>query len=154
MGHSAHFCRRRCKFCKQVHEVGQCELFRRYEKLASFVKNNVDKSKVPEELQDLYTPTEPVVEANFVFAFVGEARWPEKSVGTDEGMCDSDGNERESEESDEDDSAMVSAAATRRYDSVTPRPRVAKLLRDERLGWWSSQKFDSEFECAHSQWAL
>ncbi|POM67755.1 LOW QUALITY PROTEIN: Hypothetical protein PHPALM_16183, partial [Phytophthora palmivora] len=49
---------------------------------------------------------EPVVEANFVFAFVGEAGWPEGSVGTDEGMCDSDGNERESEESDEDDSAM------------------------------------------------
>ncbi|POM71295.1 Hypothetical protein PHPALM_12154 [Phytophthora palmivora] len=44
---------------------------------------------------------EPVVEANFVFAFVGEAGWPEGSVGTDEGMCDSDGNERESEESDE-----------------------------------------------------
>ncbi|POM73947.1 Hypothetical protein PHPALM_9154 [Phytophthora palmivora] len=113
----------------KVHEVGQCELFRRYEKLASFVKNNVDKSKVPEELQNLYTPTEPVVEANFVFAFVGEAGWPEGSVGTDEGMCDSDGNERESEESDEDDSAMVSAPATRRYDGVTPRPRVVKLLR-------------------------
>ncbi|POM61378.1 hypothetical protein PHPALM_29614 [Phytophthora palmivora] len=141
MGHSAHFCRRHCKFCKQVHEVGQCELFRRYEKLASFVKNNVDKSKVPEELQDLYTP-KPVVEANFVFAFVGEAGWPEGSVGTDEGICDSDGNERESEESDEDDSAMVSAAATRWYDSVTQRPRVVKLLRGERLGWWSSQKFD------------
>ncbi|POM70810.1 Hypothetical protein PHPALM_12701 [Phytophthora palmivora] len=60
----------------------------------------------------------------------------------DEGMCDSDGNERESEESDEDDSAIVSAAATRRYDGVTQRPRVVKLLRGERLGWWSSQKFD------------
>ncbi|POM63156.1 LOW QUALITY PROTEIN: hypothetical protein PHPALM_27582 [Phytophthora palmivora] len=58
MGHSAHFCRKRCKFCKQIHEVGQCELFRRYEKLAFFVKNNVDKSKVPEELQDLYTPSD------------------------------------------------------------------------------------------------
>ncbi|POM75789.1 LOW QUALITY PROTEIN: Hypothetical protein PHPALM_7058 [Phytophthora palmivora] len=132
MGHSAHFSRRCCKFCKQVHEVGQCELFRRYEKLASFVKNNVYKSK----------SAEPVVEANFVFAFVGEARWPEVSVGTDEGMWDSNGNERESEESDEDDSAMVSAAATRRYDSVTPRPRLGKLLRGERLGWWSSQKID------------
>ncbi|POM75494.1 Hypothetical protein PHPALM_7400 [Phytophthora palmivora] len=48
---------------------------------------------------------EPVVEANFVFAFVGEAGWPEGLDGTDEGMCDSGGNERESEESDEDDSA-------------------------------------------------
>ncbi|POM77763.1 Hypothetical protein PHPALM_4801 [Phytophthora palmivora] len=43
---------------------------------------------------------------------------------------------------DEDDSAMVSAAATRRYDNATHRPRVVKLLRGERLGWCSSQKFD------------
>ncbi|POM59440.1 hypothetical protein PHPALM_31836 [Phytophthora palmivora] len=72
-----------------------------------------------------------------------EAGWPEGSVGMDEGMCDSDGNERKSEESNEDDSAMVSAAATRRYDSTaSPRPRVVKLLRGERLGWWSSLKFD------------
>ncbi|POM76225.1 Hypothetical protein PHPALM_6564 [Phytophthora palmivora] len=42
--------------------------------------------------------------------------------------CESDGK-RESEESDEDDSAMVSVAATRRYDNATPRPRVVKLLR-------------------------
>ncbi|POM67522.1 Hypothetical protein PHPALM_16464 [Phytophthora palmivora] len=37
---------------------------------------------------------------------------------------------------------MVCSAATRRYDGVTPRLRVVKLLRGERLGWWSSQKFD------------
>ncbi|POM65930.1 Eukaryotic/viral aspartic protease [Phytophthora palmivora] len=79
-----------------THEVGQCELFRRYEKLAAFAKNNVDN----------------------------------------------DGNVRESEESDEGDSAMLSAAATRRYSDATTRPRVVKLLRGERLGWWSSQKFD------------
>ncbi|POM71250.1 Hypothetical protein PHPALM_12201 [Phytophthora palmivora] len=56
-------------------------------------------------------------------------------------MCDSDGKERDSEESDEGDSAMMSAAATRRYDNATSRPRVVKLLRGERLGWWSLQKF-------------
>ncbi|POM78055.1 Hypothetical protein PHPALM_4465 [Phytophthora palmivora] len=156
MGHSAHFCRRRCKFCKQVHEVGQCELFRRYEKLASFVKNNADKAKLPEgtprslhadpptltelEFSGLPQSAEPVVEANFVFVFVGEAGWPEGSVGTDEGMCISDGTERKSEESDEDDSVMASAAATRRYGSVTLRQRV--VIWGERLGWLSSQKFD------------
>ncbi|KAE9220393.1 hypothetical protein PF002_g15905 [Phytophthora fragariae] len=26
-GHDAHFCRRRCKFCMQVHDAGSCELF-------------------------------------------------------------------------------------------------------------------------------
>ncbi|POM76595.1 Hypothetical protein PHPALM_6149 [Phytophthora palmivora] len=74
--------------------------------------------------------------------FTWEAGWPERLDGKDEEMCDSDGNERESEESDEGNSAMVSSAATQRYDNATPRPRVVKLLRGERLGWWSSQKFD------------
>ncbi|KAE8969746.1 hypothetical protein PF011_g26683 [Phytophthora fragariae] len=48
--------RRRCKFCKQVHDVGNCELFQRFEKLAKFVKSSVDKSLVPADLQDLYSP--------------------------------------------------------------------------------------------------
>ncbi|GMG18578.1 unnamed protein product [Phytophthora fragariaefolia] len=56
-GHSVHFCRKRCKFCQQVHDVGRCELFQRYERLANFVTENVDKSKLPDELQDLYAPS-------------------------------------------------------------------------------------------------
>ncbi|EGZ20644.1 hypothetical protein PHYSODRAFT_259384 [Phytophthora sojae] len=56
--HYVHYCRRHCKFCKQLHDAGQCELFQRYEKLAAFVKSNVDKSKLPEDLQDLYTPSD------------------------------------------------------------------------------------------------
>ncbi|KAE9062219.1 hypothetical protein PF010_g29495 [Phytophthora fragariae] len=55
-GHDAHFCRRRCKFCKQLHDVGSCELFQRFEKLTKFVKSSVDKSLVPADLQDLYSP--------------------------------------------------------------------------------------------------
>ncbi|KAE9282239.1 hypothetical protein PF008_g27686 [Phytophthora fragariae] len=55
-GHDAHFCRRRCKFCKQVHDVGSCELFQRFGKLTKFVKSSVDKSLVPADLQDLYSP--------------------------------------------------------------------------------------------------
>ncbi|GMF57267.1 unnamed protein product [Phytophthora fragariaefolia] len=56
-GHSVHFCRKRCKFCQQVHDVGRCELFQRYERLANFVTENVDKSELPDDLQDLYTPS-------------------------------------------------------------------------------------------------
>ncbi|GMF44535.1 unnamed protein product [Phytophthora fragariaefolia] len=55
--HSVHFCRKRCKFCMQVHDVGRCELFQRYERLANFVTENVDKSKLPDDLQDLHTPS-------------------------------------------------------------------------------------------------
>ena len=46
-GHDAHFSRRRCKFCKQVHDVGRCELFTQFEQLTKFVKNTVDKALVP-----------------------------------------------------------------------------------------------------------
>ena len=55
MGHDAHFCRRRFKFCKQVHHVGWCELFARFQNLAKFVRTSVDKSIVPEELHDIYS---------------------------------------------------------------------------------------------------
>jgi hypothetical protein len=55
-GHSAHYCRKRCKFCKQVHEVGRCELFQRLEKLTKFVRTSVDKSTVPADLQDIFEP--------------------------------------------------------------------------------------------------
>ncbi|KAE8969742.1 hypothetical protein PR001_g27410 [Phytophthora rubi] len=54
--HSAHFCNRRCKFCKQVHDVGRCEMFQRLEKLTKFVRTSVDKSTVPADLQDIYEP--------------------------------------------------------------------------------------------------
>ncbi|OWZ12861.1 hypothetical protein PHMEG_00013909 [Phytophthora megakarya] len=33
MSHSTHFCQRRCKFCKQVHEPGRCEVFQELTKL-------------------------------------------------------------------------------------------------------------------------
>ncbi|GMF39382.1 unnamed protein product [Phytophthora fragariaefolia] len=56
-GHSVHFCRKRCKFGQQVDNVGRCELLQRYERLANFVTENVDKSKLPDDLQDLYTPS-------------------------------------------------------------------------------------------------
>ena len=54
MRHEAHFCRRRRKLRIQVHAVGQCELFARFENLAKFVKAMVDKSAKPEDLHDIY----------------------------------------------------------------------------------------------------
>ncbi|KAE8972726.1 hypothetical protein PR002_g26424 [Phytophthora rubi] len=47
--HSAHF-------CKQVHDVGRCEMFQRFEKLTKFVRTSVDKSTVPVDLQYIYEP--------------------------------------------------------------------------------------------------
>ena len=46
--------RRRCKFWKQVRDVGRFELFKRFEKLDNFVKTSVDKYTVPQALHDIY----------------------------------------------------------------------------------------------------
>ncbi|EGZ04430.1 hypothetical protein PHYSODRAFT_343274 [Phytophthora sojae] len=130
-------------FCKQLHDVGQCELFQRYEKLTAFVKSNVAKSELPEDLQDLYTPTEPAVEANFVFAFVGEAGRPKDQVEDEALDSDSDGLDCELGESGEESRArLCSAVVTQRSTEVVTATIVMKLLPGERLDWWSSQKFD------------
>ncbi|OWY91318.1 hypothetical protein PHMEG_00040146 [Phytophthora megakarya] len=42
MSHSTHFCRRRCKFCKQIHEPGRREVF---QELTKLVRTNVDKKR-------------------------------------------------------------------------------------------------------------
>ena len=55
-GHDAHFCRRRCKFCKQVHDAGRCEFFSSLKMLTKFVKSSNYRTTVPEELQQIYSP--------------------------------------------------------------------------------------------------
>ncbi|EGZ06488.1 hypothetical protein PHYSODRAFT_532075 [Phytophthora sojae] len=50
LSHSAHFCNRRCKLCKQVHDAGRCEVFHELTKL---VRNKVDKKDLTPELQNL-----------------------------------------------------------------------------------------------------
>ena len=73
-GHSAHFCHKRCSFCKQVHGIGRCGLFQRFEKLTQFVRTSVDKSTVPTDLQGIYGPSvNPALEDDPVSA---ESRCP------------------------------------------------------------------------------
>ncbi|OWY93293.1 hypothetical protein PHMEG_00037364, partial [Phytophthora megakarya] len=50
MSHSTQFWRRRCKFCKQVHEPGRCEVF---QELTKLVRTKVDKKDIAPELQTL-----------------------------------------------------------------------------------------------------
>ncbi|KAG3010381.1 hypothetical protein PC119_g13576 [Phytophthora cactorum] len=47
ISHSAHFCNKRCMFCKQAHDVGQCELFRNFQDLAKFVRIKGTKEELP-----------------------------------------------------------------------------------------------------------
>ncbi|OWY99747.1 hypothetical protein PHMEG_00029205 [Phytophthora megakarya] len=94
MSHSTHFCRRRCKFCKQVHEPGRCEVF---QELTKLVRTKVDKKDIAPELQTLLFGeplnwlAEPAIEAVCVYAFVGECEWPVKSqlncmISTENGL--------------------------------------------------------------------
>ncbi|GMF52074.1 unnamed protein product [Phytophthora fragariaefolia] len=137
-GHSVHFCRKRCKFCQQVHDVGRCELFQRYERLANFVTQNVDKSKLPTDRQDLYTP-----KAKYIFAYVGEAGRPEDERKSDGDGSDMDGIDGELGYSKGESPAMMSNADTTRLETgATERTKTMRLLHGERLGWWSAQKFD------------
>ncbi|KAE8997964.1 hypothetical protein PR003_g27621 [Phytophthora rubi] len=48
--HSVHYCNRRCKLCKQVHNAGKCDALR---ELTSLLRSKVDKKDLTPELQSL-----------------------------------------------------------------------------------------------------
>nr|KAE8917609.1 hypothetical protein PF009_g32070 [Phytophthora fragariae] len=48
--HSAHYCRKRCKLCKQVHDAGKCEVF---QEIANLVRTKVVKKDLTPELKNL-----------------------------------------------------------------------------------------------------
>ncbi|OWZ13654.1 hypothetical protein PHMEG_00012981 [Phytophthora megakarya] len=70
--HSVHYCYKRCKLCKQVHDAGKCEAFN---ELASLLRSKVDKNDLTPMLQSVLA--EPAVDADYLFAFTGEVKWPE-----------------------------------------------------------------------------
>uniref|UniRef100_H3H938 Eukaryotic/viral aspartic protease n=1 Tax=Phytophthora ramorum TaxID=164328 RepID=H3H938_PHYRM len=48
--HSAHYCFKRCKMCKQVHDDGKCEAF---QELTNLLRAKVEKKDLSPELQEL-----------------------------------------------------------------------------------------------------
>ncbi|GMF38645.1 unnamed protein product [Phytophthora lilii] len=50
LSHSAHYYRKRCKLCKQVHDAGRCEVF---QEIANVVRSKIDKKDLSPELQSL-----------------------------------------------------------------------------------------------------
>ncbi|GMF15067.1 unnamed protein product [Phytophthora fragariaefolia] len=48
--HSAHYCFKRCKLCKEVHDAGKCEAF---QTMSTYLRTKVDKKDLPVELQSL-----------------------------------------------------------------------------------------------------
>ncbi|OWZ09490.1 hypothetical protein PHMEG_00017805 [Phytophthora megakarya] len=87
--HSVHYCYKRCKLCKQVHDAGKCEAFN---ELASLLRSKADKNDLTPMLQNSFKlgnpPTEtglvpiglpqltkPAVDADYLFAFAREVKW-------------------------------------------------------------------------------
>ncbi|KAG2762771.1 hypothetical protein PC116_g12864 [Phytophthora cactorum] len=53
MSHSAHYCNKRCMFCRQGHDAVQWELFRNFQDLAKFVRMKGTKEELPPELKSV-----------------------------------------------------------------------------------------------------
>ncbi|GMF38680.1 unnamed protein product [Phytophthora fragariaefolia] len=86
---------------------------------------------------------EPVTEAKYIFAYVGEAEGPEDEKKSDGNGSDMDGIDGELGYSEGESPAMMSNADTTRLETgATGRTKTMRLLPGERLGWWSAQKFD------------
>ncbi|KAE8975335.1 hypothetical protein PR002_g25628 [Phytophthora rubi] len=109
------------------------------------------------------------IEANYVFAFVGEAKRPgEESEGEEDDMRSGEENEERKStpaessedaaggkgeacdataESAEDSAQAITGAVMTRRSAVTiGESKKLKLLPGERLGWWSSRKFDRRIQ--------
>ncbi|KAG2793591.1 hypothetical protein PC129_g23252 [Phytophthora cactorum] len=53
MSHPAHYCNKRCMFCQQAHDTGQCKLFHNFQDLAKFVRIKGTKEELPPELKSV-----------------------------------------------------------------------------------------------------
>ncbi|OWZ00386.1 hypothetical protein PHMEG_00028434 [Phytophthora megakarya] len=168
--HSVHYCYKRCKMCKQVHDAGKCEAFN---ELASLLRSKVDKNDLTPMLQSVVEsfklgspPTEtglipiglpqlaePAVDADCLFAFAGEVKWPEDRemgfVNTTEIVEGNDRTLGENAIGEVDDRECdgylteVSASCWEPNETSLRRlVQTAMLLPGERLGWWSSQRYD------------
>ncbi|OWZ15531.1 hypothetical protein PHMEG_00010808 [Phytophthora megakarya] len=96
---------------------------------------------------------EPAVDADYLFAFAGEVKWPEDRVmgfvNTTEIVEGNDRSLGENEVGEVDDGECdgylteVSASCWEPNEtSLRSLVQTAKLLPGERLGWWSFQRYD------------
>ncbi|ETP03562.1 hypothetical protein F441_19492 [Phytophthora nicotianae CJ01A1] len=151
MSHSAHYCNKRCKFCKQVHDVGQCELFHNFQDLAKFVRTKGTKEELPPELKAVLD--EPSLEADCIYAFRGGREWPDEYVTVvNATVCEKErtpvlggGIEESVESADAEGSISVCSfdvVSSAVRDEYKGHSKMMKLNPGERQGWWSAKKFD------------
>ncbi|OWZ15138.1 hypothetical protein PHMEG_00011280 [Phytophthora megakarya] len=146
--HSVHYCYKRCKLCKQVHDAGKGKAFN---ELASLLRSKVGKNDLTPMLQSVLA--ESAVDADYLFSFAGEVKCPEDRetgfVNTTEIVEGNDGslgeNGADGLDVGEYGGYLTEASASSREPNETSSrslTQTAKLLPGERLGWWSSQRYD------------
>ncbi|OWZ20266.1 hypothetical protein PHMEG_0005330 [Phytophthora megakarya] len=167
--HSTNFCFRRCRLCQQVHDFGKCKAF---DELAKILRTTVDKKNISPELQKLVFGCPPsetglvltgqsqsadlVIYADCLNAFTGKCEWPEDNNNKDEneknmefdgecGVCLDGGTLHEIKEDTTTKNVvnydwLVSICEANKAAQV--HAKTVKLLPVERMGWWSSQRFD------------
>ncbi|OWZ01444.1 hypothetical protein PHMEG_00027162 [Phytophthora megakarya] len=133
--HSVHYGYKRCKMCKQVHDAGNPP---------------TETGLVPIGLPQL---AEPAVDADYLFSFAGEVKWPEDREtgfvnmteiveGNDGSLGENKVGEVDAGEYDEYVTEVSASSWGPNETSSRSLVQTAKLLPDERLGWWSSQRYD------------
>ncbi|OWZ08415.1 LOW QUALITY PROTEIN: hypothetical protein PHMEG_00019050 [Phytophthora megakarya] len=146
--HSVHYCYKRCKLCKQVHDAGKCEAFT---ELASLLRSKVDKKDLTPMLQSV--ADHQLKLGWFLSGCHRKVKSPEDRemgfVNTTETVEGNDGSLGENAvdglDVGEDDGHLTEASVSSREPneaSSRSLARTAKLLPGERLGWWSSQRYD------------
>ncbi|OWZ10636.1 Eukaryotic/viral aspartic protease [Phytophthora megakarya] len=109
----------------------------------------VDKKDIAPEFQTL--PFEPAIEAECVYACVGECEWPVESevncvISKENGLERSNTlGEEDIMRGPEDSLGVKTEGIVSSVVQETPRRRLNKevrLLPGERMRWWSAQKFD------------
>ncbi|OWY98879.1 hypothetical protein PHMEG_00030235 [Phytophthora megakarya] len=123
--------------CKQVHDAGKCEAFN---ELASLLRSKVGKNDLTPMLQSVVLVpiglpqlAEPAVDADYLFAFAGEVKWPEDReigfVNTTEIVEGNDGSLIENEAGEVDageyDGYLTEVSASSWGPNETHRPEAS-----------------------------
>ncbi|OWY95328.1 hypothetical protein PHMEG_00034697 [Phytophthora megakarya] len=157
LNHSTHYCFRRCKLCQQVHDAGQCEAFN---ELAKILRTKVDKNDISLELQKIVF-AERVIDADCIYAFISKCNYPDEDNDYSNITQDGDeyhwGNERvidadcsykvisKGKYPDVDNDYFTNTTGLEKERGISlwrSACEMVKMVPDERMGWWSSKRFD------------
>ncbi|OWZ00401.1 LOW QUALITY PROTEIN: hypothetical protein PHMEG_00028409 [Phytophthora megakarya] len=170
--HSKRFCFRRCRLYQQVRHFGKCETFDELGKILRTNVDKKNISPELQKLVFGCPPTEPglistgqpqsadlVIDAECLYANTGKCEWPEdNNNNTNEneneknvdfngecGVCLDGGklhgiNEDTTTKYVVDDDWLMSICEV--GGAAPMHAKTVKLFLRERMGWWSSQRFD------------